>query len=100
MKRTKCKYCGAPIFFARHRAGGAAVPIDAEPDEDQGTITVEYGIASFHPAGFGQFTNHLATCAWIEVARQARHMRRRPPRRAPDEQLALRFPEPRCASKR
>jgi hypothetical protein len=64
---TKCKSCGAPIFYCTYPATGKAAPFDAAPAEDGNALlegdTYRLLIPRDRAAYTGQLhKSHFATC--------------------------------------
>lgn len=77
---TNCRSCGAPIFHAP-TAAGKTIPVDLEPDNENGSIVIRDGIAkvlsrtgmNISPEpGDVRYISHFATCP------QAKEWRKRP----------------------
>lgn len=75
MKRTTCKSCGAPIFWAK-TVNGKPMPLDAEPVLDgriilEGQTAIVVGSAYVRD-GTARYDSHFATCPNARSHRRAR----------------------------
>lgn len=62
----ECRGCHAPILWASTEAG-RLMPLDADEAGDDGTVTVERGVAQVVPSGptlfpVARYRPHWATC--------------------------------------
>ena len=62
---SKCKRCGAPIFWAPTK-NGKDMPVDEAPDRARGNLVLENGTvrvaAESDDDAFFRYTSHFATC--------------------------------------
>lgn len=85
-RASKCRLCGAPIYWARHRSSGKLTCIDASPSEGGNLLIVQAGYAGEleivqvggpYPAGRNRWVDHHATCKpHIERLESARALKR------------------------
>ena len=71
---SRCRSCGAPVYWLAHERTGKTAPINATPDPERGSIEVNrdrrtYAILPVHRAIAARYaapdavyTNHFMTC--------------------------------------
>lgn len=63
MRTTKCKYCGAEIFYAQ-TSSGRPMPLDAKPEKPAGKFTIGHAAdGTLNCVSAPQlYMNHWTTC--------------------------------------